>query len=96
MLEKTAAVFLVLGLLIVTLIVLRRKGLASLNVTLPKRSPGERRLQVIERIPLTAHHSLHLVRIENRFILVGVSPSGCSHIDSFTAPHGGPAVPDNL
>jgi flagellar biosynthetic protein FliO len=85
MLENTAAVFLVLGLLIATLVILRRKGLASLNLTFPKRSESSRRLRIVERIPLTAHHSLHLVQIENRMILIAVSPSGCNRIHSFTA-----------
>ena len=84
MLEKAVAVFLVLGLLIATLAVLRQKGLATLNLTLPKRSAANRRMQVIERISLTPHHSLHLVRVHDKVLLVGVSPSSCGQIDSFT------------
>ena len=43
-------------------------------------------MQVVERMPLTANHSLHLVKIQDRVILIGVSPSGCHQIDSFAHP----------
>jgi flagellar biogenesis protein FliO len=38
-------------------------------------------LQSIERLPLTAQHSLHLVRVAGRVILIAVSPGGCSVLD---------------
>ena len=40
-------------------------------------------MEIIERVSLTAHHSLHLVRIQNQTIVIGISPSGCERIASF-------------
>lgn len=39
--------------------------------------PGPR-LQSIERLALTPHHSLHLVRVDDRTLVVAVSPSSCT------------------
>ncbi|MEO8659290.1 MAG: flagellar biosynthetic protein FliO [Bryobacteraceae bacterium] len=39
--------------------------------------PGPR-LQSIERLTLTPHHSLHLVRVDDRTVMVAVSPSSCT------------------
>jgi flagellar biosynthetic protein FliO len=78
MLQQLLAIFLVLALLVTTLWLLRRKGLASVNLSLPKRSAGPKEMELIERLTLTAHHSLHLVRVKDRVILIGLSPSGCN------------------
>ena len=86
MLGQTIAVFFVLTLLAATLWLLRRKGLATVNTAIAKRLSKQKWMQVMERVPLTANHSLHLVRIQDRVILIGVSPAGCHQIDSFAAP----------
>jgi flagellar biosynthetic protein FliO len=78
LLQQLLAIFLVLALLVTTLWLLRRKGLASVNLSLPKRSAGPKEMELIERLTLTAHHSLHLVRVKDRVILIGLSPSGCN------------------
>ena len=83
MLEQILAALLVLALLVATLWLLRRKGFASVNLALPRRFSGTQQIEVVERISLTAHHSLHLVRVHGRTILIGVSPSGCQRIASF-------------
>ncbi len=83
MAEQVLAALLVLALLGATLWLLRRKGVASLNVALPKRLTGAKQMQIVERMALTAHHSLHLVRVRDRTILIGVSPSGCNRIGCF-------------
>ncbi len=83
MLQQILAALLVLALLVATLWLLRRKGFASLNLALPRRANATREMELIERISLSAHHSLHLVRVHNRTILIGVSPSGCQRIASF-------------
>ena len=85
MLQQTLAVFLVLGLLLAALWLLRRQGLATYN-PLPalKRlgaRPAGRHLQVIERLTLTPTHSLHLISIEDRLFLFATSPSGCQPVD---------------
>ena len=86
MLGQAIAVIFVLLLLAATLWLLRRRGIATVNTVLAKRLSKQRLMQVMERVPLTANHSLHLVRIQDRVILIGVSPSGCQQIDSFAAP----------
>jgi flagellar biogenesis protein FliO len=79
-LQQAAAVLLVLTLLGATLYGLRAKGLALI---MPRRSGmgNRRQLESIERLPLTPHHSLHLVRVEDRTVLIAVSPNGCSILD---------------
>jgi flagellar biosynthetic protein FliO len=85
MLQQFLAVFLVLALLLAALWLLRRKGLASLPLGLARPSASRRRMQVVERIPLTAQHSLHLVSVAGRMIVVGVSPAGCNPLASWPA-----------
>ena len=79
-LQQAAAVLLVLILLGATLYGLRAKGL---GLMLSRRSSGmnRRQLESIDRLPLTPHHSLHLVRVEGRTVLIAVSPGGCSIVD---------------
>jgi flagellar biosynthetic protein FliO len=84
MLEQILAAFFVLSLLLGTLWLLRRKGLARVNLPLRKRLNGNNQLEILERASLSAQHSLHLVRVQNRTILIGVSPSGCSPLLSFS------------
>lgn len=52
----------------------RFKGIAGV-----KGSP--RKLQVIERLQLTPQHSLCLVRLEQRTLLIGTSPASCRVLD---------------
>lgn len=79
--EQMLAALAVLALLGATLWWLRRKGMAA---PLLARKSG-RRLELLERLPLTAQHSLHLVRIADRALLVAVSPSGCAVLESCEA-----------
>jgi flagellar biosynthetic protein FliO len=83
--SQSIAAFLVLVLLVAFLWAMRRRGLASFNFALTKSMAKQKAMQVVERLPLTAHHSLHLVRVEDRVILIGVSPSTCTQIDAFPA-----------
>jgi flagellar biogenesis protein FliO len=78
--QQLLAVFLVLALLGASLWLLRRKGVVKVNAGFARRSSATRRLEVIDRIVLTTHHSLHLVRVDHRTILIGVSPAGCTQI----------------
>ena len=79
-LQQAAAVLLVLVLLGAALYALRGRGL---QMVLTRRASGgnQRLLESLERLPLTPQHSLHLVRVEDRTVLVAVSPSGCSILD---------------
>jgi flagellar biogenesis protein FliO len=78
--QQATAVFVVMALLGITFYWLRSRGIA--RFTLPGMAgSNQRRLQSIERLPLTAHHSLHLVKVSGRVVLIAVSPGGCSVLD---------------
>jgi flagellar biogenesis protein FliO len=78
--QQALVVVFVLGLLGATLYWLRGKGLARF----PGKGMGRmgvRRMQTIERLALTPQHSLHLVSVSGRILLIAVSPGGCSVLD---------------
>lgn len=78
--QQMAAVAAVLGGLAAALWWLRRRGWAG---TPPAR---KKKLECLERLPLSPQHSLHLVRADGRLMLVSSSPSGCALIGDLTAP----------
>jgi flagellar biosynthetic protein FliO len=82
--QQVVAVLAVLGLLGGSLWWLRRKGLAQFGGAALRRK-GARRMETIERLALTPQHSLHLVRVGEKTLLVGVSPAGCALLESL--PH---------
>jgi flagellar biogenesis protein FliO len=54
---------------------LQRRGLA--------RFEGRRRhLEVLERVSLTAQHSLHLVRVDEKHVIVASGPGGCTLLET--------------
>jgi len=65
--QQAAAVAVVLGLLGVALWWLRRRGFAT---PLPGRRLSGRRLEAVERLSIGPQHSLHLVRLGQRALLV--------------------------
>jgi flagellar biogenesis protein FliO len=79
----------VLGLLGAALWWLRRRGYAAV---MPGRRAG-RKMETIERLPLSPQHTLHLVRIGGTALLVACSPAGCVLLQSVPAasiePRGG-------
>jgi flagellar biogenesis protein FliO len=78
--QQAVVVMAVLGALGIALYVLRSRGMVRFGL----KGMGEassRRLQAIERLPLTAQHSLHLVKVSGRTMLIAVSPGGCSVLD---------------
>ena len=77
--EQLAAVAGVLILLATALWWLRRRGFAG--TLLAAKGPG-RRLESIERMPLGPQHTLHLVRLGERALLVASSPGGCALLDN--------------
>ncbi len=79
-LQQMVAVGTVLGLLAGALWFLRRRGLAQFRVPGTGRG-GARQLQAIERLHLTPQHSLHLVRVGEKTVLLAVGPSVCTAID---------------
>ena len=84
MIQQLLAVVTVMALLLGALQWLRRRGVAHIRTGLRlRRSP--RRLELLEKLPLTAQHSLHVVRVDGRSLLIGVSPSGCALLESWKA-----------
>jgi flagellar biogenesis protein FliO len=79
-LQQMLAVMAVLGLLGGTLWWLRRRGIASVAALPLRRQSGV--LSAVERLPLSATHSLHLVRAGDRAILLACSPAGCQLVES--------------
>jgi flagellar protein FliO/FliZ len=75
------AVLMVMALLAGLLFGMRRRGMARFRFGLPGKKAA-RRLELMERLPLTPQHSLHMVRMGGRELLIGVSPSGCAVLDS--------------
>jgi flagellar biogenesis protein FliO len=77
LIRQVLAVGAVLASMAAALWWLRRKGLVS------SRGSRTRSLQAVERLMLGPQHSLHLVRLAGRGLLVGTSPAGCAVLDSF-------------
>lgn len=75
--RQIAAVMLVFAMLGAALWILRRGG--SLRFTRGARPSGGRvrSLEALERLALTPQHSLHLVRIGGREVVVATYPQGC-------------------
>jgi flagellar biogenesis protein FliO len=83
--QQYLAVALVLGLLFAALGVLRRLGLANFASGLVRQAGKPRQMRVLERVALGTRHSLHLVALNGRLIVVGVSPDGCRRIAALSA-----------
>ncbi|HWZ34286.1 MAG TPA: flagellar biosynthetic protein FliO [Bryobacteraceae bacterium] len=80
--QQLFAVFFVLAVLCACLWLFRRNGWALRTPSRRKRSGLPHQLEVLEGLTLTPHHSLHLVRLADRVLLVGLSPQGCSLLDT--------------
>lgn len=82
-LRQALSVLLVFLLLGVALWKLRKPG-ASLRP--PWRRPGAstRSLETVERLALTPQHMLHLVRVQDRELVVATHPHGCTLVDGRT------------
>lgn len=78
--EQLTMVFFVLGLLGAMLWLFRSKGMATFRFARRGSSAG-RQLEVVERLPLTPNHSVHLIRVGNRTLLIGVAPGGCTLLE---------------
>jgi flagellar biosynthetic protein FliO len=72
-------VLLVLGILIAALYLLKQRGLARFTGLRGLAGPG-RVMKVLERVPLTAQHAVHLVQIGQRRVLIASSPRSCQLI----------------
>jgi flagellar biogenesis protein FliO len=75
LLQGLTIVFVLLVTLVGAVVWLRQKGYAQFS------APGirnTRRLQVLERQMLTPQHSLHLIAVDGRVLLVASAPGGCT------------------
>ena len=79
--EQIGMVLLVFGLLGGLLWLAKRHGLASFRVGVRAGGNG-RRMEVLERVPLTPQHALHLVRVADRTVLIATAPSSCTLLDA--------------
>ncbi|MCU1272937.1 MAG: hypothetical protein JWO48_368 [Bryobacterales bacterium] len=79
MFQQVLAIFLVLALLGAALWFLRSRGFAHYRG--PARRKSARHLEPIARLPLTPHHSVHLIRVSDHTVLLALSPSGCTLIE---------------
>jgi flagellar biogenesis protein FliO len=78
--QQMLAMCLVLGLLGGGLWWLRRKGVAKFSR--PGFGKSERRMQLMEKLSLAPGHSLHLVRVGDRTLLVALSPGSCALLEA--------------
>ena len=77
---QISAVFFVMFLLAGCIWVLRAKGFATLNALQSRKRTGA--LQLVESLPLSAQHSIYLVRYRDRELLVAVSGASCNILDA--------------
>ena len=80
MFQQLLAVALVLGALCALVWVMKRKGWARVRVRGSRDSQTQ--LEVIDRLVLTPNHSVHLIRLADRILLVGLSPNGCNLLET--------------
>jgi hypothetical protein len=88
--DPMPAVAAVLAVLAIALWWLRKKG----AIRFPRagvRRHG-RRLESMDRLALSPNHALHLVRLDDRAILVAQSPAGLVLLDGTAAPAAGIAA----
>jgi flagellar biosynthetic protein FliO len=88
--EQIGMVLLVFGLLGGLLWFAKRRGLAAFSQG-PRRGGNGRRLEVLERVPLTAQHALHLVRVADRTVLIATAPSSCTLLNAPVVLEGSPS-----
>lgn len=89
--QYIGAIALVFSLLALCLMGLQRLGVANWKLGGVRRRE-DKALEVVERIALTPHHSLHLVRCQSATLLIGVSPHGCNLLTNV----GGAAAPPEV
>jgi flagellar biosynthetic protein FliO len=81
--QQFLAVVIILGLLFALLWVAKKKGWAQ--VRMRARAGVSKRLEVIDQLALTPNHSIHLIRLADRTLLVGLSPNGCNLLETMPA-----------
>jgi flagellar biogenesis protein FliO len=74
-LQGLTIALLVIAALGAVLAFVQRKGLARFG---GGGAASARRMEAVERLSLSPQHSLHLVRVNGRLLLVASAPGGCS------------------
>jgi flagellar biogenesis protein FliO len=82
--EQIGMVLVVFALLGGLLWFTKGRGMASFRLG-ARRGGNTRRMEVLERVPLTPQHALHLVRVSGRTVLIATAPSSCTLLDAPTA-----------
>ena len=73
-LQQIAAIAFVFSLLGGALWWIRSRNVTAFGPARPSLS----RLQVIDRVRLTPHHSVHILKVGDRELTIAVHPSGCT------------------
>ena len=81
-------VLVVFALLVGLLFLAKKRGLASIPLMGRRGGTGARRMEILERVPLTPQHAIHLVRVSGKVVLIGTAPSSCTILDA--------AIPESL
>ena len=78
--RQALAILLVFGLLAGTLWWLRRRNAVRFGAPFVWRGGRStpKRMEPVERLALSAHHVLHLVRVDGREMLLVVHATGCT------------------
>ena len=76
LIRQIAAIVFVFGLLGAALWWLRARGLAG------PRIGGGSKMAVVDRLRLTPQHSLQIVRVGKRHLVIAVHAGGCTLLDS--------------
>lgn len=84
LIQQSAAITFVLVLLWAALWWLKRTGTVTGRLRL---HDVKREMEIVERLALTPQHSLHLVRMKERSLLVAVHPGGVTVIRKMESPH---------
>jgi flagellar biogenesis protein FliO len=80
-LRQLGAVLFVFALLgAVVWLFARQRGGRMLGVPMLRRTSGK--LSVVERVRVTPQHSIHLLRVGRRGLLVCVHPTGCTLLEA--------------
>jgi len=76
--EQITMVLVVFALLGALVWFTKRRGLASLA---PRRGKV-RNLELLERVQLSPHHAIHMVRVSDKVVLIATAPSACVLLDA--------------
>src|SRR4051812_25002313 len=80
--QQLVVVGLVLGLMALCLFFAQRRGLLRLNVSFPAgRDRVRRNMELVERLALTPHHGLHVVRSGENLLLIATHPRGVDVVE---------------